>query len=72
MWMLPLYLHVNQKSYDDDDDDDMMMMMMMKNFNLYCSFYISVEFSYTNILVNQVGFEGLLFIMILMNLDRFL
>ena len=23
MWMLPLYLHVNQKSdYDDDDDDD--------------------------------------------------
>ena len=22
MWMLPLYLHVNQKSdYDDDDDD---------------------------------------------------
>ena len=21
MWMLPLYLHVNQK-YDDDDDDD--------------------------------------------------
>ena len=50
----------------------MMMMMMMKNFNLYCSFYISVQFSYTNILVNQVGFEGLLIIMILMNLDRFL
>ena len=22
MWMLPLYLHVNQKSGDDDDDDD--------------------------------------------------
>ena len=22
MWMLPLYLHVNQKSDDDDDDDD--------------------------------------------------
>ena len=22
MWMLPLYLHVNQKSIDDDDDDD--------------------------------------------------
>ena len=22
MWMLPLYLHVNQKSKDDDDDDD--------------------------------------------------
>ena len=22
MWMLPLYLHVNQK-YDDDDDDDL-------------------------------------------------
>ena len=22
MWMLPLYLHVNQKSNDDDDDDD--------------------------------------------------
>ena len=21
MWMLPLYLHLNQK-YDDDDDDD--------------------------------------------------
>ena len=21
MWMLPLYLHVNQKSVDDDDDD---------------------------------------------------
>ena len=21
MWMLPLYLHVNQK-YDDDDDDE--------------------------------------------------
>ena len=21
MWMLPLYLHINQK-YDDDDDDD--------------------------------------------------
>ena len=21
MWMLPLYLHVNQKSDDDDDDD---------------------------------------------------
>ena len=22
MWMLPLYLHVNQNSDDDDDDDD--------------------------------------------------
>ena len=22
MWMLPLYLHVNQKSVDDDDEDD--------------------------------------------------
>ena len=22
MWMLPLYLHVNQKSDDDDDNDD--------------------------------------------------
>ena len=22
MWMLPLYLHVDQKSDDDDDDDD--------------------------------------------------
>ena len=22
MWLLPLYLHVNQKSDDDDDDDD--------------------------------------------------
>ena len=22
MWMLPLYLHVNQKCDDDDDDDD--------------------------------------------------
>ena len=26
MWMLPLYLHINQKydddDYDDDDDDD--------------------------------------------------
>ena len=22
MWMLPLYLHVNQKSDDPDDDDD--------------------------------------------------
>ena len=22
MWMLPLYLHVNQRSDDDDDDDD--------------------------------------------------
>ena len=22
MWMLPLYLHVNQKSDDDDDDND--------------------------------------------------
>ena len=22
MWMLPLYLHANQKSVDDDDDDD--------------------------------------------------
>ena len=22
MWMLPLYVHVNQKSNDDDDDDD--------------------------------------------------
>ena len=22
MWMLPLYLHINQKSVDDDDDDD--------------------------------------------------
>ena len=23
MWMLPLYLHINQKSiYDDNDDDD--------------------------------------------------
>ena len=21
-WMLPMYLHVNQKSDDDDDDDD--------------------------------------------------
>ena len=21
MWMLPLYLHVNQKSDDDDDED---------------------------------------------------
>ena len=22
IWMLPLYLHVNQKFIDDDDDDD--------------------------------------------------
>ena len=22
LWILPLYLHVNQKSDDDDDDDD--------------------------------------------------
>ena len=22
IWMLPLYLHVKQKSDDDDDDDD--------------------------------------------------
>ena len=22
MWMLPLFLHINQKSDDDDDDDD--------------------------------------------------
>ena len=22
MWMLPMYLHVNQKSDDDDDDED--------------------------------------------------
>ena len=22
MWMLPLYLHINQKLDDDDDDDD--------------------------------------------------
>ena len=22
MWMLPLYLHINQKSDDDDDDND--------------------------------------------------
>ena len=22
MWMLPLYLYINQKSDDDDDDDD--------------------------------------------------
>ena len=21
MWMVPLYLHINQKSNDDDDDD---------------------------------------------------
>ena len=61
MWMLSLYLHVNLKSNDDDD----MIIMMMKNFNLYYSFYISVQFSHTNILVNQVGFEGLLTIMIL-------
>ena len=26
LWILPLYLHVNQKS--DDDDDDMMMMVI--------------------------------------------
>ena len=23
LWILPLYLHVNQKSNDDDDDDDL-------------------------------------------------
>ena len=22
LWILPLYLHINKKSYDDDDDDD--------------------------------------------------
>ena len=31
LWILPLYLHINQKSDDDDDDDDQLMMMMMIN-----------------------------------------
>ena len=28
LWILPLYLHINQKSDDDDDDDQLMMMMI--------------------------------------------
>ena len=28
MWMLPLYLHVNQKSDDDDDDDDVIRLLL--------------------------------------------
>ena len=30
MWMLPLYLHVNQKSVDDDDDDGYRVMMHIR------------------------------------------
>ena len=37
MWMLSLYLHVNQKLDDDDDDDDdednLMLSLLGKNFS---------------------------------------
>ena len=36
MWMLPLYLHVNQQS----DYDDMMMMMIKNTFAKYFSIFI--------------------------------
>ena len=41
MWMLPLYLHVNQKFVDDDDDNDDCVVkrsdlfQKMKNRDLY-------------------------------------
>ena len=35
MWMLPLYLHVNQKSNDDDDDDDDDREIRKKNISTY-------------------------------------
>ena len=31
MWMLPLYLHVNQKSNDDDDDDEGEQVAFIRN-----------------------------------------
>ena len=33
MWMLPLYLHVNQKSDDPDDDDEQHHWYIVKMFN---------------------------------------
>ena len=29
MWMLPLYLHVDQKSNDDDDDGDVAVLAVL-------------------------------------------
>ena len=29
MWMLPLYLHVDQKSDDDDDDGDVAVLAVL-------------------------------------------
>ena len=29
MWMLPLYLHVDQKSEDDDDDGDVAVLAVL-------------------------------------------
>ena len=34
MWMLPLYLHVNQKSDDADDDDEQHHWYIVKMLNL--------------------------------------
>ena len=32
MWIMPLYLHINQKSDDDDDDDDPKYLDALKTF----------------------------------------
>ena len=39
MWMLPLYLHVNQKS-DDDDDDDIKTVIALG----YCQNFVSAQY----------------------------
>ena len=42
MWMLPLYMHINQKSDDDDDDDDdgtenKLMVFFFSNPTVHCT-----------------------------------
>ena len=38
--MLPLYLHINQKSdYDDDDDLLIFFFLSLCNWHVYCNYY---------------------------------
>ena len=47
MWMMPLHLHVNQKSdYDDDDDDDAAILLSV----LTVTFRPERESSFTDFL----------------------
>ena len=62
MWMLPLYLHVNQKSSDDDDDDvliiDFNIALVKALFSIQKYWYFSYFSRKTYIVGHNICFCG--------------